>query len=65
MIEEELVEEEIVEKPTIDVDKDVKLNPTLNLSELSNEDLMEFYSKIDEHIKYLNNSIIFEEEDEE
>ena len=65
MTEEELVEEEIVEKPTIDVDKDVKLNPTLNLSELSNEDLMEFYSKIDEHIKYLNNSIIFEEEDEE
>lgn len=65
MIEEELVEEEIVEKPTIDVDKDVKLNPTLNLSELSNEDLMDFYSKIDEHIKYLNNSIIFEEEDEE
>lgn len=65
MTEEELVEEEIVEKPTIDVDKDVKLNPTLNLSELSNEDLMDFYSKIDEHIKYLNNSIIFEEEDEE
>lgn len=65
MIEEELVEEEIVEQPTIDVDQDVKLNPTLNLSELSNEDLMDFYSKIDEHIKYLNNSIIFEEEDEE
>ena len=65
MTEEELVEEEIVEKPTIDVDKDVKLNPTLNLSELSNEDLMEFYSKIDEHIKYLNNNIIFEEEEEE
>lgn len=65
MIEEELVEEEILEQPTINVDQDVKLNPTLNLSELSNEDLMEFYSKIDEHIKYLNNSIIFEEEDEE
>lgn len=65
MIEEELVEEEILEQPTINVDQDVKLNPTLNLSELSNEDLMEFYSKIDEHIKYLNNSIIFEEEEEE
>ena len=65
MIEEELVEEEIIEQPTINVDQDVKLNPTLNLSELSNEDLMEFYSKIDEHIKYLNNSIIFEEEEEE
>ena len=64
MIEEELVEEEILEQPTINVDQDVKLNPTLNLSELSNEDLMEFYSKIDEHIKYLNNSIIFEEEEE-
>lgn len=65
MIEEELVEEEILEQPTINVDQDVKLNPTLNLSELSNEDLMEFYSKIDEHIKYLNNNIIFEEEEEE
>ena len=65
MIEEELVEEEILEQPTINVEQDVKLNPTLNLSELSNEDLMEFYSKIDEHIKYLNNSIIFEEEEEE
>ena len=65
MIEEELVEEEILEQPTINVDQDVKLNPKLNLSELSNEDLMEFYSKIDEHIKYLNNNIIFEEEEEE
>ena len=65
MIEEELVEEELLEQPTINVDQDVKLNPTLNLSELSNEDLMEFYSKIDEHIKYLNNNIIFEEEEEE
>ena len=64
MIEEELVEEEINEEPTINVEEDIKLNPILNLSELSNEDLMEFYSKIDEHIKYLNNSIIFEEEDE-
>ena len=64
MIEEELVEEEINEEPTINVEEDIKLNPILNLSELSNEDLMEFYSKIDEHIKYLNNSIIFEEEEE-
>lgn len=61
---EEINENEIMEEPTINVDTDVKLNPILNLSELSNEDLMEFYSKIDEHIKYLNNNIIFEEEEE-
>ena len=63
-IEETLDENETIQ-PTIDVEQDVKLNPILDLKELSNEDLMEFYSKIDEHIKYLNNNIIFEEEEEE
>ncbi|MBQ7104417.1 MAG: hypothetical protein IJN90_01025 [Bacilli bacterium] len=39
-------------------------NNILNLSELTNDDLMEFHKKIDEHIKYLNNSILEVEEEE-
>lgn len=62
-IEETLDENETIQ-PTIDVEQDVKLNPILDLKELSNDDLMDFYSKVDEHIKYLNNSIIIEEEEE-
>lgn len=33
------------------------------LDKLTNEELMEFFSKVDEHIKYLNNSILIEEEE--
>lgn len=61
---EETVEQNEEIQPTVDVDSDVKLNPNLDLTELSNEDLMDFYSKIDEHIKYLNNNILIEEEEE-
>ncbi len=35
----------------------------LDLENLSNEELMDFFSKIDEHIKYLNNSILVQEEE--
>lgn len=35
----------------------------LDLETLSNEELMDFFSKIDEHIKYLNNSILVPEEE--
>lgn len=67
-MEEEKMEETVEQtediQPTVDVDSDVKLNPNLDLTELSNEDLMDFYSKIDEHIKYLNNNILIEEEEE-
>lgn len=61
---EETLEEAEVVQPTIDVEQDTKLNPILDLKDLSNDDLMDFYSKVDEHIKYLNNSIIIEEEEE-
>ena len=66
MVEEKI--DEILEKTetiqsTIDVEQDIKLNPILDLKDLSNDDLMDFYSKVDEHIKYLNNSIIIEEEE--
>ena len=67
MIEEkndEMLEEIEAIQPTKDVEQDAKLNPVLDLKDLSNDDLMDFYSKVDEHIKYLNNNIIFEEEEE-
>lgn len=38
--------------------------PLLNLSKLTDDELMEFYGKVDEHIKYLNNSILTIEEEE-
>lgn len=38
--------------------------PLLNLTKLSDQELMEFFSKVDEHIKYLNNNILPVEEDE-
>lgn len=53
---------EIVEKENVE-EVDVRENPVLDLSELSNDDLMEFYSKLDEQIKYLKNNIIVEEEE--
>lgn len=43
-----------------DTNKD-KLNK--EIESLSNEELMDFFSKVDEHIKYLNNSILVEEEE--
>jgi hypothetical protein len=42
---------------------DAREQTILNLEELSNEDLMEFYSKIEEQLSYLNNNIIVEEEE--
>lgn len=39
-----------------------KPNP-LDLNALSNEELLEFYNTIEEHLKYLNNSILDAEED--
>ena len=36
-----------------------------NLSNLSNEELIEFYNNIDTHIKYLKNNILEAEEEEE
>lgn len=36
-----------------------------NLSNLSNEELIEFYNNIDAHIKYLKNNILEAEEEEE
>ena len=53
---------EIVENENVE-EVDVRENPVLDLSELSNDDLMEFYSKLDEQIKYLKNNIIVEEEE--
>ncbi len=38
--------------------------PLLNLNKLTNDELMEFFEKVDEHIKYLNNSILSIEEEE-
>ena len=61
---EETLEETEEIQPTIDVEQDAKLNPILDLKDLSNDDLMDFYSKVDEHIKYLNNNILIEEEEE-
>lgn len=45
-------------------ENDVKENTELKLNELSNDDLMDFYKKVDEQIKYLNNSILETEEEE-
>lgn len=41
-------------------------NEQLNseLKSLTNEELMDFFSKVDEQIKYLNNSILVLEEEE-
>lgn len=41
-------------------------NEQLNseLESLTNEELMDFFSKVDEQIKYLNNSILVLEEEE-
>lgn len=43
-----------------------KNNEQLNseLESLNNEELMDFFSKVDEQIKYLNNSILVLEEEE-
>jgi len=60
---EETMETEVIQ-PTVNVENDFRLSPILDLNELSNDDLMDFYSKIDEHIKYLNNSILSTEEEE-
>lgn len=58
----ETIEKEVVENENVE-EVDVRENPVLDLSELSNDDLMEFYSKLDEQIKYLKNNIIVEEEE--
>lgn len=58
----ETTEKEVVENENVE-EVDVRENPVLDLSELSNDDLMEFYSKLDEQIKYLKNNIIVEEEE--
>lgn len=39
--------------------------PLLNLSKLTDEELMDFFNKVDEHIKYLNNNILTIEEEEQ
>lgn len=56
-----MIEEKIQEN--IEENIDVREKSILELTELSNEDLMEFYSKIDEQLKYLSNNIIIEEEE--
>ena len=58
----ETTEKEVVENENVE-EVDVRENPVLDLSELSNDDLMEFYSKLDEQIKYLKNNIIVEEDE--
>lgn len=67
MIEEKNIENENLEventKTEIIEEVDVREKPILDLSELSNDDLMEFYSKIDEQIKYLSNNILVEEDE--
>ena len=59
---DETMQTEIVEEQNIE-EIDVRENPILDLSELSNDDLMDFYSKLEEQIKYLSNNIIVEEEE--
>lgn len=47
------------------VEEDEKL--PMNLDELNNEELLEIYGKVEEHLKYLNSSILevpVEEENE-
>ncbi len=36
----------------------------MNFDGLTNEELLEFYGKIEEHIKYLNNKILVPDEEE-
>lgn len=43
--------------------KNVKINEVIK--ELSNNELLDLYKKIDEHLIFLNNSIIKEEESDE
>lgn len=46
----------------VDEKKETKEN-ILDLSKLSNLELMEFYEKIKEHLSYLNNNILSTEEE--
>lgn len=43
--------------------KNVKINEVIK--ELNNNELLDLYKKIDEHLIFLNNSIIKEEESDE
>lgn len=44
--------------------EELMLDEKFNLNQLSNEELLELYNEIDNHLKYLNNNILTQEEEE-
>lgn len=44
--------------------EELMLDEKFNLNQLSSEELLELYNEIDNHLKYLNNNILTQEEEE-
>ena len=45
--------------------EEIREEECFNLSSLSNEEVIEFYNNVDNHIKFLKNNILEVEEEEE